>query len=129
MGRGCRAWRRTAGRPGCLGRLSGPERLGRPARRGPTGALRVALASAVLCAALSLPGSAAAAAATSGYAFAEGARTVKGAASTTDAEQLRPGETYRSSIAKNAKLYYRLDLTAPVTAYLPVTAVPPPGAT
>ncbi|MEU1301040.1 hypothetical protein ABZ443_14595 [Streptomyces shenzhenensis] len=64
-----------------------------------------------------------------GYAFAEGARTVVGAAGTADAAGLRPGATYRSSLPRNGKLYYRLELRAPTTAYVPVTAVPPAGAT
>ncbi|MFJ5836464.1 hypothetical protein ACIQGO_06755 [Streptomyces shenzhenensis] len=98
--------------------------------------------AAVLCgtAALSAPAAVAVGSATGavgsvagasggyGYAFAEGARTVVGAAGTADAAGLRPGETYRSSLPRNGKLYYRLELRAPTTAYVPVTAVPPAGA-
>ncbi|MFE9608177.1 hypothetical protein [Streptomyces sp. NPDC006012] len=64
-----------------------------------------------------------------GYAFTPGARPAAGAESTTDAVRLEPGETYRSSLAGKAKLYYRLELQAPTTAYVPVTAIPPAGAT
>ncbi|MFI9250611.1 hypothetical protein [Streptomyces sp. NPDC053069] len=63
------------------------------------------------------------------YAFTPGARAVAGAASAGTAERLDPGRTYRSSLPRNGKLYYRLDLTAADTAYVPVTAVPPPGTT
>ncbi|MFL4905614.1 hypothetical protein ACJ6WF_21190 [Streptomyces sp. MMS24-I2-30] len=116
-------------------------------RRAPGTAVRGAAAVgtlAVLCAVALLPGTPAAAATASagvgsgsgaatedspGYAFTPGARTVTGAASTTDAARLEPGETYRSSLAGNRKLYYRLELQAPTTAYVPVTAVPPARAT
>ncbi|MGW3951823.1 hypothetical protein ACWEKM_12955 [Streptomyces sp. NPDC004752] len=64
-----------------------------------------------------------------GYAFAEGARSVAGAAGTADAARLRPGETYRSSLPRSGTFYYRLELQASTTAYVPVTAVPPAGAT
>ncbi|WP_227025895.1 hypothetical protein [Streptomyces fodineus] len=63
------------------------------------------------------------------YAFAPGARTVAGATGTATAARLEPGATYRSSLPRNGKLYYRLDLTAADTAYVPVTAVPPANAT
>ncbi|WP_229854259.1 hypothetical protein [Streptomyces filipinensis] len=85
-----------------------------------------------LCALLALPVGTAAAAPYTGtpsYAFAPGARTVAGAAGTATAERLDPGRTYRSSLARNGSLYYRLDLTAADTAYVPVTAVPPPHST
>ncbi|MEU2712790.1 hypothetical protein [Streptomyces sp. NPDC007205] len=87
-----------------------------------------------LCALLVLPaGTASATAADSTrpqpYAFTPGARTVGGAASTGTAERLAPGRVYRSSLPRNGELSYRLDLTAADTAYVPVTAVPPPGTT
>ncbi|WP_406483163.1 hypothetical protein [Streptomyces sp. NBC_01615] len=63
------------------------------------------------------------------YAFAEDATTVKGTADTTDAEQLAPGKTYRSSIGRDAKLYYRLELDDTSNAYVSATAVPRPGTT
>ncbi|MEU1042575.1 hypothetical protein [Streptomyces sp. NPDC005907] len=61
------------------------------------------------------------------YGFAEDARTVEGADGTTGAVRLEPGGTYRSSIAKDGKLYYRLELDAVSNAYVSVTAVPAPG--
>ncbi|MGW2636419.1 hypothetical protein [Streptomyces sp. NPDC001348] len=105
--------------------------------RWPTGwwrtAVRFAVTTALIGAVTGLPGAAAADGAATGapggYAFAPGARSVKGTARTTDAERLEPGRTYRSSLARKTTLYYRLELTAPDTAYVPVTAVPPPDAT
>ncbi|MFF4487420.1 hypothetical protein ACFY0F_13145 [Streptomyces sp. NPDC001544] len=96
-------------------------------------AVRFAVTTVLIGAVTGLPGVAAAdgtaTGSPGGYAFAPGARPVKGTARTTDAERLEPGRTYRSSLARNATLYYRLDLTAPDTAYVPVTAVPPSDAT
>ncbi|MEV6113445.1 hypothetical protein AB0L59_13255 [Streptomyces sp. NPDC052109] len=63
------------------------------------------------------------------YAFAPGDRTVAGAPNPATAERLEPGRTYRSSLPRHGRLYYRLDLTAADTAYVPVTAVPPADAT
>lgn len=63
------------------------------------------------------------------YAFAPGARSVAGTAGTAAAPRLDPGRTYRSSLPRNGRLYYRLDLGATDTAYVPVTAVPPADAT
>ncbi|POX61385.1 hypothetical protein C3492_22545 [Streptomyces sp. Ru62] len=63
------------------------------------------------------------------YTFTPGARTVAGTKGTTDAVLLDPGHTYRSSLPRNGRLYYRLRLTAADTAYVPVTAVPPADAT
>ncbi|MEU9474336.1 hypothetical protein [Streptomyces sp. NPDC048191] len=63
------------------------------------------------------------------YAFAPGDRTVAGATSPATAERLDPGRTYRSSLAKSGRLYFRLVLSAADSAYVPVTAVPPADAT
>ncbi|WP_225832650.1 hypothetical protein [Streptomyces sp. NK08204] len=63
------------------------------------------------------------------YGFAPGARSVTGAADPAEAVGLEPGRTYRGSIPRNGRLYYRLDLAATTTAYVPVTAVPPAGTT
>ncbi|MFI0164514.1 hypothetical protein ACH4PW_10625 [Streptomyces sp. NPDC017082] len=63
------------------------------------------------------------------YAFVPGARSVVGAADTSAAEALEAGQTYRSSLPRGGRLYYRLRLTATDTAYVPVTAVPPADAT
>jgi hypothetical protein len=91
-----------------------------------------------LCALLVLPAGTAsartmAAAAEAGspepYAFAPGAAAVAGAPSTATAPRLEAGRTYRSSLAGNGELYYRLELPATDTAYVPVTAVPTGDAT
>ncbi|MFG3202305.1 hypothetical protein [Streptomyces sp. NPDC048192] len=63
------------------------------------------------------------------YAFAPGAAAVAGAPSTATAPRLEAGRTYRSSLAGKGELYYRLELPATGTAYVPVTAVPPAHAT
>ncbi|MGW1622181.1 hypothetical protein [Streptomyces sp. NPDC002172] len=76
-----------------------------------------------------LPSAPAAADGGSGYSFAPDARTVAGAASTTDAVTLEPGTAYRSTLPDKGELYFRLELTAGTTAYVPVTAVPPSSAT
>ncbi|MEU5594176.1 hypothetical protein [Streptomyces sp. NPDC020298] len=100
-------------------------------------AVRFAVTGALTGAAVALPGGTAVADGTttgtpggtpSGYAFAPKARTVQGTAGTTDAEPLEPGETYRSSLGKNAEVYYRLALKDRATAYVAVTAVPPSDA-
>jgi hypothetical protein len=63
------------------------------------------------------------------YAFADGARTVEGARSTADAVRLTPGTVHRSSLPSSGKVNYRLVLDATSSAYVSVTAVPPPGST
>ncbi|MFJ9345189.1 hypothetical protein [Streptomyces sp. NPDC101237] len=65
----------------------------------------------------------------SGYAFAPDARTITGAGGSSAAEPLEPGTTYRSTLPDQGKLYFRLELAAGTTAYVPVTAVPPADAT
>ncbi|WP_307621441.1 hypothetical protein [Streptomyces sp. V3I7] len=101
--------------------------------------MRGTAAGAVLCVVAALPGGTAVASGAAGgfpggpgdpggYAFAEDARSVTGAPATSDAPLLKPGETYRSSLSGRAKLYFRLELDAATTAYVPVTAVPPAGA-
>ncbi|MFF7883354.1 hypothetical protein ACH40F_44835 [Streptomyces sp. NPDC020794] len=92
----------------------------------------LAILATVLCATVALPGRPAAAAETGTpkpYAFAQDATTVQGATGTTDAVRLEPGRTYRSSLGKDGKLYYRLELDATSNAYIAATAVPRPGAT
>ncbi|WDO07311.1 hypothetical protein ME763_17485 [Streptomyces murinus] len=80
-----------------------------------------------LCGTGLLPAAAASAATGPGaYAFAPGARTVEGTASTAGAPRLDPGRVYRGSLPAHGRLTYRLDLAdATATAYVPVTAVPP----
>lgn len=85
-------------------------------------------AGLALCAALVAPARAATSA-PQPYAFAPGARSIAGAESTTDAQRLDAGSTYRSAIPFDGKLYYRLELGAQDTAYVSATAVPAPTAT
>ncbi|MFF6775646.1 hypothetical protein ACFY8W_19045 [Streptomyces sp. NPDC012637] len=108
-----RATGRTAG-----GRTTGVRAAGTRA----AGAL-----AAAVCAAALLPGTAWAAGEGVGYAFEEGAQRVKGAVSNLDAEQLKPGQTYRDTIKKDGKLYYRVDLDTKQNAYVSVVAVPKAG--
>ncbi|MFI8349182.1 hypothetical protein [Streptomyces sp. NPDC085596] len=63
------------------------------------------------------------------YAFTPGAQPLAGAPDTAGARTLVPGRTYRSSLPAHGRLYYRLTLTATADVYVPVTAVPPRGAT
>ncbi|GAA3393500.1 hypothetical protein [Streptomyces roseoviridis] len=91
-----------------------------------TGRTAGVLAAAV-CAALALPGGARAAGEGGGYAFDDKARRVKGAISNLDAERLTAGQSYRDTIRKDGKLYYRVDLDARQNAYVSVVAVPKPG--
>ncbi|MFE7174690.1 hypothetical protein [Streptomyces sp. NPDC057616] len=107
---------------------------GRPSAR-----VRMAAAAAVLYTAAipaSWPAEAAPAAGAPGasdpsvssYAFAEGAQSVTGATGTTDAPRLQVGKTYRSSLAKGAKVYYSFDLDVDSNTYVSATAVPAKGA-
>ncbi|MDX2527743.1 hypothetical protein [Streptomyces europaeiscabiei] len=92
---------------------------------------RIAAAmGAALCATAASIGPAGAADAPTSYAYAyaEDARTVEGATSSTGALRLEAGKTYRSSIGPGGKLYYRLDLGAAAHAYVSATAVPGAGA-
>ncbi|MER6220349.1 hypothetical protein ABT189_07060 [Streptomyces sp900105755] len=110
----------------------GGRRLGaRVIRRWRTAARRGICVAAALALTALLPALSAAAdgGSGSGYAFAPGARTVTGAATTTDAVPLEPGTTYRSTLPDKGELYFRLELTAGTSAYVPVTAVPPATAT
>ncbi|MEH0428784.1 hypothetical protein QBA38_18520 [Streptomyces stelliscabiei] len=94
-----------------------------------TGWWRTAAAvGAALCAATMSAGPAAAADAPAPYGYADGARTVEGATSSTGAVRLAAGGTYRSSIGPGGKLYYRLDLGAVANAYVSATVVPDAGA-
>ncbi|MCX5559067.1 hypothetical protein [Streptomyces sp. NBC_00038] len=96
----------------------------------------VAVAVAALCAIVALPGQAAAAGTQVGaagtpkpYAFAEDAIPVEGTADTTDSVRLEPGKTYKSSIPRDGKLYYRLELDDTSNAYVSATAIPRAGET
>jgi len=97
----------------------------------------LAAAAATLCATVASAGRPAAAgthpvamaaATPTPYAFAKDATTAEGSADTTDSVRLDPGKTYKSSIGRDGKLYYRLELDATSNAYVSVTAVPRPGA-
>ncbi|WP_206311025.1 hypothetical protein [Streptomyces sp. A1499] len=70
------------------------------------------------------PGQAVAAGEPGPYAFAEGAETVDGARSNVEGHRLMPGGTYKSSLPRGGRLYYRLDLKAKESAYVSATAVP-----
>ncbi|MFE2017897.1 hypothetical protein ACFW9O_07550 [Streptomyces sp. NPDC059499] len=86
---------------------------------------RVILASiAAVCAALVLPGQAHAADGPGSYAFDPAATTVKGTETNADAEELKPGSVYRSSIQRGQKLYYRLELDTTTNAYVSAVVVP-----
>ncbi|MEU8525335.1 MULTISPECIES: hypothetical protein [Streptomyces] len=89
-----------------------------------TGRTAVA-AVAALCAVAGLP--AQARAAESPYTYDNAAQRVKGAATTTDSAQLKPGSVYRDTIKKDGKVYYRVDLDGEHNAYVSVVVVPPPG--
>ncbi|MFI9150869.1 hypothetical protein [Streptomyces sp. NPDC053367] len=91
--------------------------------------------AAVLCASAALvlapalgAGPARAADPAGGFAFTEDARSVPAAGSSTDAERLELGGTYRSSLPHGAKAYYRLELDSTANAYVSATAVPPSNA-
>ncbi|MER5947450.1 hypothetical protein ABT127_15395 [Streptomyces sp. NPDC001904] len=63
------------------------------------------------------------------YVFAEGAQSVRGTQSGTDAPRLTTGETYRSSLGAGASAtaHYRVELDGAANAYVSVVAVPPLG--
>ncbi|MFF0475209.1 hypothetical protein [Streptomyces sp. NPDC004284] len=61
------------------------------------------------------------------YAFDGSAQRVQGAASSLDAKPLRTGRTYRDTLEKDGKVYYRIDLDTRHNAYVSVVAVPKPG--
>ncbi|MFF5919438.1 hypothetical protein ACFY8C_13930 [Streptomyces flavochromogenes] len=60
------------------------------------------------------------------YTFDSSAQRVQGAASSSDAVQLKTGQTYRDTLKKNGKVYYRVDLDQQ-NAYVSVVAVPKAG--
>ncbi|MFJ9905320.1 hypothetical protein ACIRVK_20920 [Streptomyces sp. NPDC101152] len=105
-------------------RRARPEGVRREARARTAAVGAVLSVSAALAAA---PAAAAGPAAPTSYGFATGAETIKGAKGTTDAGLLEPGRSYRSSLSKGAKLYYRIEPDASSNAYVSVTAVPRAG--
>lgn len=92
---------------------------------GTTRAAGCLVAAAVFTAA-ALPG-AAWAVDGSPYGFDSGATPIKGAATSLDARQLKAGQSYRDSIKKDGRLYYRVDLDDKQNAYVSVVAVPKSG--
>ncbi|MEV6698459.1 hypothetical protein AB0M68_14955 [Streptomyces sp. NPDC051453] len=104
------------------------------------GAAMYAVAVAVVV--VALPGVAAAQDSAS-YVFAQGAKTVQGAVTSTDAAELKAGKTYRSSIEAGAKgtglgsgsgakgaagtRYYRVALDGSSDTYVSAVAVPKAG--
>ncbi|MFF3642916.1 hypothetical protein [Streptomyces sp. NPDC002564] len=74
-----------------------------------------------------LPGQAGAAGTPRPYAFAEGAETVEGAPTNVAGRLLRAGKTYKSTLPRAGRHFYRLELTALENAYVSATAVPKPG--
>jgi hypothetical protein len=79
---------------------------------------------AVIYAMGALSGQARAAGDADPYLFDAHARTVTGAAVSTDAEELNAGSVYRSTIKPGAQLYYQVDLDATSNAYVSAVAVP-----
>ncbi|WP_314614360.1 hypothetical protein [Streptomyces stackebrandtii] len=116
-----------------MGRVEGIGRIGRVERfRRGTGvalAAAVGVAVAAVGAVTALPGQARAAdgGTLPPYAFDGTAQRVKGAASSSDAVQLKTGETYRDTLKKDGKVYYRVDLDDKLNSYVSVVAVPKPG--
>nr|WP_223183766.1 MULTISPECIES: hypothetical protein [unclassified Streptomyces] len=62
-----------------------------------------------------------------GYGFDGSAERVRGAASSSDAVALSTGRTYRDTLRKDGRVYYRVDLDAELNAYVSVVAVPKAG--
>ncbi|MFB7605810.1 hypothetical protein [Streptomyces gardneri] len=93
------------------------------------GAAALIVAVATVGAVAALPGQARAAdgGALPPYAFDGTAPRVKGAASSSDAAQLKVGQTYRDTLKKDGKVYYRVDLDDKLNSYVSVVAVPKPG--
>ncbi|MGW0789897.1 hypothetical protein ACWD04_16955 [Streptomyces sp. NPDC002911] len=89
---------------------------------------RVTLATiAAVCAVAALPGQAHAADGPAAYTFDPAATSVPGAETNAEAEELKPGAVYRSSIEQGQKLYYRLELDDTTDAYVSAVAVPKAG--
>ena len=91
------------------------------------GALIAAVAAVGAVTALPVQARAADGGALPPYAFDGAAQPVKGAASSSDAVQLKTGQTYRDTLKKDGKVYYRVDLDDKLNSYVSVVAVPKPG--
>ncbi|MFF4832408.1 hypothetical protein [Streptomyces sp. NPDC001315] len=140
MGRRTTTWWRAVARRGCR---SAPARAvaagaalwtvvtaasGQGAAAAPLASSEGSASAFAVSASASAGSASASSASASGYAFAADARTVTGATSTADAARLDPGETYRSTLPRSGKVYYRLELDATSSAYASATAVPAPDA-
>ncbi|QWB24452.1 hypothetical protein KJK29_18660 [Streptomyces koelreuteriae] len=133
-GRGRTAWGRAGawqGRPsvavrlGLVGVVLGATAAVAPGQA----ALAAAGASGVSGTSGALGAASGAAGTPSPYAFADGARSVEGARSTADAELLKPGTAYKSSLPSSGKVSYSIELDAASDAYVSVTAAPSPDST
>ncbi|MFF3453354.1 hypothetical protein ACFYXH_03310 [Streptomyces sp. NPDC002730] len=88
---------------------------------------------AALCALMLVPGPAQAAPASDGprgvaaYRLADGAKPVKGAASSADGPVLAEPGTYTDTISKGEKKFYKVTLDVKSNAYLSAVLAPPPG--
>lgn len=91
------------------------------------GALLTAVAAVGTVAALPGQAQAAEGPALPPYTFDSTAQRVQGAASSSDAPQLKVGATYRGTLKKDGKVYYRVDLDDKRNAYVSVVAVPKAG--
>ncbi|MFD3531465.1 hypothetical protein [Streptomyces sp. NPDC058664] len=61
------------------------------------------------------------------YTFDGAAQRVQGAVSSSDGARLTAGQTYRDTLKKDGKVYYRVDLDDKRNAYVSVVAVPKTG--
>ncbi|MGW0553451.1 hypothetical protein ACWDZ6_04500 [Streptomyces sp. NPDC002926] len=86
---------------------------------------RVTLACmAAMCAVAALSGPSWAAGEPNPYSFDSAAKPVQGTASNTAGPPLKAGSTYKDSIRRGEKRYYRVDLDDRTNAYISATAVP-----
>ncbi|MFC8894477.1 hypothetical protein [Streptomyces cinereoruber] len=61
------------------------------------------------------------------YTFDATAQQVRGADSSSYAQELKAGQTYRDTLEKNGKVYYRIVLDGKRNTYVSAVAVPKPG--
>ncbi|MGY3337414.1 hypothetical protein ACVW0K_003513 [Streptomyces filamentosus] len=105
------------------------ERTGRRGRTaaGPRKAAALLTAAAAVGTLTALPARAAEGPDLPPYAFDASAQRIAGAASSGNAVELEPGRTYRDTLKKDGKVYYRLNLGTDRNSYVSVVAVPKPG--
>ncbi|GAA3067640.1 hypothetical protein GCM10017562_37730 [Streptomyces roseofulvus] len=104
----------------------GTGRRGRSAARTRKAAALLTAAAAVGTL-TALPAGAAEEAPLPAYAFDPAGQRIQGAASSADADVLEPGKTYRDTLKKDGKVYYRLNLDTTKNSYVSAVAVPKPG--